>query len=100
MIRRTLARLATLRWRLTLFYVALLALLLGGFSLFVYNRFQESQKQNAISRLADMAAIFQPASFADDQLKQLLSTGNLGSSDEALKKLAQERLNQLAAQVS
>jgi len=95
MIRRTLAQLGTLRWRLTLFYCLLLATLLIAFSLFVYSRFQDTQKQNTITRLADIALLFQPTAVPPDQLKLALSTGKFGSINDALQKLLAQQMSQL-----
>ena len=92
MIRRILAQLSTLRWRLTLFYCLLLAILLAAFSLFVYSRFQDAQKQNTIARLADMALVFQPTGVPDDQLKQAFASGKFGSPNDALQKLLAEQM--------
>ena len=95
MIRRILAQLSTLRWRLTLFYCLLLAILLVAFSLFVYSRFQDAQKQNTITRLADIALLFQPTAVPDDQLKQAFSSGKFGSPNDALQKLLAQQMDQV-----
>jgi len=95
MIRRILAQLSTLRWRLTLFYCLLLAILLAAFSFFVYSRFQDAQKQNTIARLADMALVFQPTGVPDDQLKQAFASGKFSSPNDALQKLLAEQMVQV-----
>jgi two-component system OmpR family sensor kinase len=95
MIRRIFGRLGTLRWRLTLFYCLLLAILLAAFSLFVYNRFADAQKINEVTRLADIAVLFQPNAVPADQLKQALSTGKFGSPNDALKKILAEQMTEV-----
>jgi signal transduction histidine kinase len=60
MIRRWLARLGTLRWRLTLFYCGLLALLLAAVGVSVYVRFGDALKSNISSRLHDLAMVMTP----------------------------------------
>ncbi len=94
-IRRVLSQLGTLRWRLTLFYCLLLATLLVAFSLFVYSRFQDTQKQNTITRLADIALLFQPITVPPDQLKLALSAGKLGPTNDPLQKLLAQQMSQI-----
>ncbi len=60
MIRRWLARFSTLRWRLTLFYCGLLALLLAAVGISVYVRFGDALKSNVSSRLHDLAMVLTP----------------------------------------
>lgn len=57
---RLLARFSTLRWRLTLFYCALLALLLAAVGVSVYARFDDALKSNVSNRLHDLAMVIAP----------------------------------------
>jgi signal transduction histidine kinase len=59
-VSRFFARFGTLRWRLTLFYCGLLALLLAATGIFVYTRFESAQRAGIISRLYDLASLFKP----------------------------------------
>jgi two-component system OmpR family sensor kinase len=99
MIRHILAQLGTLRWRLTLFYCLLLAILLVAFSIFVYSRFQATQKKNEVTRLADMAMLFQPNGVPADQLKQALAASKFGSTDNALQKLMAQQMDEVQQSV-
>src|SRR4051812_32738389 len=72
MNKTPLARLGTLRWRLTLFYCGLLVVLLAAAGLFVYNRLETSLRGAAETQLRDQATLV--ASDIDKSVFTVLSS--------------------------
>src|SRR5437868_2000880 len=92
MIRPMFGQFATLRWRLTLFYCALLAGLLAAVGIFVYTRLDAALMETARSRLQDQAALLALAlpgvGYSFDTSKQDAGTVTTGTIKEGIMGIA------------